>query len=522
MADDRAESDTRSDGQETAEGGRIGRLDRVCSTVSRVDLRSLAAFRIAIAAIVLWDLALRARDLEAHYTDDGVLPRTALIENFLNRLSYPCLHLIGGTAATQIALFLLCGACATGMLLGWRTRLCTFGVWLLNISLQARNPLIVHGGDNLLRVMLFWALFTPLGARWSVDRHRASRIEAEAGSISSWGSAGLLLQLCCMYFFAALLKSGPAWWREGTAVYLALSLDQFSTPYGRALLPLHDLLRIITFLTLVMEAVGPLMALYSCRAPRLRIFLFGSFMLFHIGLGLCLELGIFPAVCIASWLLFLPALFWDSAEKRLRMAESRLKTAPADRIARFIRGLGGHAATRPLCIRPAPLQEAAACFFLVYVLWSNIQACDPVRWRGVYPHRLTVIGELVHLDQYWNLFAPYPSLEHGWYVVIGTLRNGSTVALPLGGDVTWLRPGSVSGTYRNERWRKYLMNIALPENGGHRYFYAQYLRRKWDDAEPANRKLARIDIYFVSRRALPDYRESAEERTLLWTHDCLP
>src|SRR5215210_7563587 len=42
------------------------------------DLRSLAAFRVALALLVLADLFNRARDLTAHYTDAGVMPRVSL------------------------------------------------------------------------------------------------------------------------------------------------------------------------------------------------------------------------------------------------------------------------------------------------------------------------------------------------------------------------------------------------------------------------------------------------------------
>src|SRR5215217_7632278 len=40
------------------------------------DLRSLATFRIVLALLVLSDLANRATDLFAHYTDAGIMPRT--------------------------------------------------------------------------------------------------------------------------------------------------------------------------------------------------------------------------------------------------------------------------------------------------------------------------------------------------------------------------------------------------------------------------------------------------------------
>ena len=48
------------------------------------DLRSLAAFRIAISSLILVDLTIRAQDLRAHYTDFGVLPRGVQLENFVH------------------------------------------------------------------------------------------------------------------------------------------------------------------------------------------------------------------------------------------------------------------------------------------------------------------------------------------------------------------------------------------------------------------------------------------------------
>ena len=52
-----------------------------------VDPRSLAVLRIGIAALLLIDLWYRAIDLEAHYTNSGVLPDAALIQLLRDFLS---------------------------------------------------------------------------------------------------------------------------------------------------------------------------------------------------------------------------------------------------------------------------------------------------------------------------------------------------------------------------------------------------------------------------------------------------
>ena len=129
-----------------------------------LDLRSLAIFRVGLGLLLLGDLAIRAGDLSAHYTDQGVLPRSALTARH-----YVSLHFLDGTADFQGALFVLAGLAALALLAGWRTRAATVVSWLLLMSLHARNPMILQGGDALLRLLLFWGMFLPLGARWSVD-----------------------------------------------------------------------------------------------------------------------------------------------------------------------------------------------------------------------------------------------------------------------------------------------------------------------------------------------------------------
>ena len=45
-----------------------------------IDTRSLAVLRVALALIILADLAIRASELSAFYTEDGVLPRALLAD----------------------------------------------------------------------------------------------------------------------------------------------------------------------------------------------------------------------------------------------------------------------------------------------------------------------------------------------------------------------------------------------------------------------------------------------------------
>ncbi len=72
-------------------------LRSIARKVFIIDTRSLAAFRIAAALVLLVDLAQRARFLPENYTDQGVLPREAVAGDFPGTL--PSIHAFGGSSS---------------------------------------------------------------------------------------------------------------------------------------------------------------------------------------------------------------------------------------------------------------------------------------------------------------------------------------------------------------------------------------------------------------------------------------
>ncbi|HYL93590.1 MAG TPA: HTTM domain-containing protein [Alphaproteobacteria bacterium] len=277
--------------------------------IGTLDLRSLALFRISLALIILCDLLVRAGDMAMFYTDRGVLPRVAVIEKF----TYPTLvslHFMGGTLFSQVLLFLCAAAAAIALLIGFRTRIVSLVSWVLLISLHTRNPVILQGGDVLLRILLFWSIFLPLGEAFSVDAALNSEKKARRAQVSSAATFALLLQVALVYIFVALAKTGPEWRHDGTALYFALSVDQMRTLLGSLLLhaPL-GLLKFITFFLLLVEGAGAPALIFS--KGRLRTFVVALFVLLPLGLGSVLKTGIFPFVCAAAVVPFLPREFWD-------------------------------------------------------------------------------------------------------------------------------------------------------------------------------------------------------------------
>jgi hypothetical protein len=220
-----------------------------------------------------------------------------------------------GTAVGIAFLFLIHAVAATGLLIGYRTRLMTFIVWLFTSSLHTRNPLILNGGDDLLRVLLFFAMFLPLGARYSVDAAlNTSKEELKSQVYTSPSTAVYYLQFICVYFFAALLKSAPEWRSEGTAIYYALSLDQLALPLGKALLGFPAAMKFLTFAVWWIELLGGFVFLIPHPLAKLAgIILIAAL---QLGFGLTLAIGHFPFVNAIALLPFLPFVVWERARQR--------------------------------------------------------------------------------------------------------------------------------------------------------------------------------------------------------------
>ncbi len=222
------------------------------------DLRSLATFRIVLAVLVLVDLASRSTNFYAHYTDEGAVPLRPLWPEL--QALYPwtfSLNVLSGEPFFQALVFGVAALAALGLLVGYRTRLATVVVWVMVLVIQWRNPWVLSGADQLLGLLLFWGMFLPLGAYWSVDHARKAAPARLSTRFLSLATVGLFMQISFMYWFTAIEKSGPEWRADGTALYYALSIDMYTTPIGDYLLQFPTLLEVMTFATLGLEAFGP-------------------------------------------------------------------------------------------------------------------------------------------------------------------------------------------------------------------------------------------------------------------------
>ena len=292
-----------------AEAGFFGCLKETFS----LDLRSLAAFRIGLAIIVLSDLAIRSTALVAHYTDHGALPRSLALLMAPSPYAFS-FHYYNGSAGGQALLFLIAAAFALALLVGYRTRAATIASWVMLLSLQNRNSPVLSGADVFLRLMLFWSMFLPLGARYSVDhalRREPSPDEPE--TFFSIGSVAFILQIISIYFFGGLLKSAEPAWQSGMGLFYAFTAEQYSTPLARWLSQFGGPLRLFNQAALALELGGAFLIIIPFRNYIFRYVAFVLFWGFHFANLILLETGLFSPLGMFVWLSLLPRDFWPRA-----------------------------------------------------------------------------------------------------------------------------------------------------------------------------------------------------------------
>ena len=548
---------------------------RARATVEQIfqaDVRSLAALRIVLAITVLIDLAIRATNLAVHYSNAGILPRAVQV-NAVDPWQFS-LHVINDTVLFQAALFGSTALAALGMLVGYRTRLMTVIVWALVLSLQWRNFFVGSSADDLLHLLLFWAIFLPLGAVWSVDRWRGLEPEPPSMRVVSMGTAALFLQIAFMYWFTAVLKSGPEWRVDGTALYYALSARQIGTPIGASLLQFPELLKVLTFGTLALEVIAPLVLFSPVFTVPARLAGILAIVGLHLGIALTLSIGIFPLIGITCMVAFLPGWFWDSALPRLRAAlpDLAVTTHPAwqtlaglgagrpawSRLASFgapghlaLAGVPAHAASSVPAyqgrgsgigapavrarsqrradspLRGSLVANALAAIFLVYVFCWNLAGVSAFSM----PASTRPLGVFLGLTQYWTMFAPYPTKGTTWHIVPGTLRDGRQIDLlpaTIHDDphrfapIEWGEPRNIRDTFGGEeRWRKYLESLSNGNSDARLLAFGQYVCREWNGANGGTpSQLMTFDIIEMWQATLEENQRGPVVQDVLWSHVC--
>lgn len=472
-----------------------------------VDLRALALMRIGIGFILLLDLFIRATDLKAHYSNEGVLPLHVLFKYNWNPW-HISLHTISGAWQIQAILFAVAATFALFVLIGYKTRLSTIVSWVLLFSLQNRNPLILQGGDDLLRMTLFWCMFLPWGKYYSVDTFLPS-IKATTKTYFSAATAGFILQILSVYFFSALLKSSPEWRTEGTAIYYALSLDQIVFPIGKMIYNYPLFLKYTTLVVFYVELLVPLLIFIPWFNKQFRIAVILILTGLHIGISSTLFVGLFFMIGIVTLMGFYPSSWMDNLDNRIYSLKQRFP--------QFNRSFFTTENLQETVInsnkKKVHFAEGAIILCVLYSLLWNWQSTSIYNFK--LPESTTWVARLCRIDQCWGMFSPSVFKDDGWYILEGITPENKIIDLNRNGaPVNYHKPNSVVSLFKNDRWRKYSENYLFVRNNYMRPYFCDFKLKEWNDFHPDN-KIKNLKVVYMKEVTLPDYKFSAPKREVL-------
>ena len=350
---------------------------------AKLDIRSLALFRVLLGSILVLDLATRIPYITDFYTDDGVLPRSVLSQSqFVDE--WLCFHLGVGHRMGILLLILLQIGLAISLAAGWRTKLATVGSWFMLNSLHVRNPFVNDRGDQELVLLLFWSIFLPLGATWSLDAKAGRK---DWGSNTGLPAAALLLQLAQIYLFAGFLKQGDFWLVRGDGLYHSLKSPLFATGLAKwaSTLP-TPLLKAANYLVIVGEIFAGFLLLSPRSVILTRSLAIGTVAIFHLAVFALFDLGLFPLVGIIVLVALLPRQFWNN---------------PVVRRLKWTGQVPEHKKEFPLWSR------ALVILAMFLTLLSNL-AFRPQVDAFRRPFVFEQLSKALRLDQHWDLFSPIP------------------------------------------------------------------------------------------------------------------
>ncbi|TGX49610.1 HTTM domain-containing protein [Sphingomonas gei] len=526
-----------------------GRTFRSFAQVFAIDLRSLAAFRVILGAALLLRVLEILPNAAAFLSDEGVLPRGRFGQfDYADRAS---LYLLNGTPCFAIALLWLEGAGAICLIAGVRPRISAALCWVLHQSLVLRNPFIGSGGDVLAPLLLFWAMFLPIGARFSTE---AVLAEPSAPTrVLNVATAGLLLQASYVYFFGAMMKTSPEWAVDGSAVYLALHNDAIATPLAYVLRGYVSVTQPLSFFVLWLEILTPILLFAPVQTDRLRLMVLPLLIAMHLGFRLFLDIGLFWVVSIASLVVFVPARFWDALHRPGRRATvaiyyegscgfyrkvvlllgNILAGPTVSVLAAHDHGRMGALLTRARswnrrffalltaawtparAYRLTPVAQVCLAWVLAFCLIWNFTGLRGVRR----PQSLIAVADVAGvfgLTQSWGMFAPRPHVDYVLPVIEGRLADGSVVdvyhhhmAPP---SYQW--PAYPAGALGSSDWTGYFDALALRLTRNREAAlldYARYACRDWTAQHP-NFPLREVRVTFLIGETLSAYASDRNAR----------
>ena len=402
--------------------------------------------------------------------------------------------------------------------------------------------------DTLLRLILLWSIFLPLGSVFSLDSKSKSHKfkksnnnnndnKVDSHLYSGVASYALITQMSLMYFTTSLWKnSSPEWTESGDALYYILYLDKLVTPFGAHLRAIPNILPYLRFSSLFaqkLEFFAGFMFWFPFYNNVVRVVAVVLLIGMHVGIGLTMHVGLFYIVPPAILISLLPSSVWDvvfnpilqklfkydattttciiqedgdklpqqsttsillpvtnsnpyssSDPESPEYYDSNHKTSKPYRTATRL-GLGW------MIIR-SYRRLFIECFVLL--LLGNTIMLNITQFDKSESHHLSIIPNVFRLTQTWDMFAGPPKTDD-WWSFEGILVDNSIINAWHNGeeDEMLTRKTLTSQMYKNSRWSKFFRSLTNPKYIKFGENFCEKLCQEWNKDHAGDKRMDSVE-----------------------------
>lgn len=262
----------------------------------------MGVFRMLIGFWALVNQIMVGIQFDVWFTQRGFVPVEVNVAyqgdlariNFLSGVTDPYVTLAVYSLIT-LAAFTTC--------IGFFSRVSAVILALGIITLHHRNAAILHGGDLVLRMCAIYVALSPCGKAASLDRliglwkGTAPKIP---DLVSIWPQRLVQFQVGLVYFTTVWHKAFGTYWRDGTATWYPLHLNEFDRFWLPSFLEEGFFIPLTTYGTLAVElALGTVVFFKAWRKWAL----LGGVAL-HLFIEYALNIPLFAFLMITTYLSF--------------------------------------------------------------------------------------------------------------------------------------------------------------------------------------------------------------------------
>ena len=262
-------------------------------------------FRIVLGILVLFKITSLSPHWLDFFGENGFFPRD-LAQVYSSR---PLISYFGITDSlvqyfsitpdqASIAIMYTMGIAAICLMAGLFSRLSVSILLFFHISMMGSFNDYIYGVDYFLASLLFYALFFPLGQKYSLDHYLENKIGFHLSKFrirSAEATTILGIHLSIVYFVGGITKlGGPTWWNGGA---IWTSLERPDLNIAMRFVEYFDIYYLFVALgvaTIVVELLYPVMIWFR----KTRVVWLALTLGMHLFIGIIMELHYFASVMI--------------------------------------------------------------------------------------------------------------------------------------------------------------------------------------------------------------------------------